>query len=285
MKKLLSILSLMLMAVPAVHAWTYSGTDATTTHSAQLRVGAEFTKKWENGLHLSIEEELRMGMVDNTTTASTGTTVLSGPHFDRSYTTLALSYKHRDFPYLKVDAGYTLKLMNKDTLALSKIMRHRLFVSLTGSYRHERWSFSLRERLLTEIRMGDIDYHEASGCYQNNRADVGLRSKFEVAYHAMAKPIKPYVWCELINTLNANALQQKYANNDPTQKGHQYISGVRAAAGLSWKINKRNSLNFYYRFNYGYDRDVNVKNKKQTVYLTEQTEYQHVLGIAYHFGW
>ena len=268
------------------HAWNYSETMNSNSQSAQLRVGADVHWRWKSGLGLHLGEDLRFDMVNSTTleTTSGSTKTLLGPDFNKSYTTLSLSYKHPRFTYLKADAGYTLKLMKKDTTAIKEIMRHRLFFSVTGSYRYKNWSFSLRERFMTEIRMDDIDLHTATGCYEHNRADWYLRSKIEVAYHAISKPVKPYLWCEVVNTLNANELQRYYANNDPTNSGHQYIRRVRSAVGVVWRLTRRSSLNFYYRFNYGYDRDVNVKPKKQTIILTEERSFQHAIGIAYSFN-
>ena len=268
------------------HAWNYSETRNSTSHSAQLRVGADVHWRWDNGLGLSLDEDLRFDMVNSTAlqTTSGTTTALLGPNFNKSYTTLALSYKNRHFKYLKADAGYVLKLTRKDSVTVNKIMRHRVFFSVTGSYRYENWSFSLRERFMTEIRMGDIDYHKATGYYQSNRTEWYLRSKVEVAYHAVSKPLKPYIWCELVNTLNANPLQQYYANNDPTNGGHQYIRRVRSAIGVEWRLTKRNSLDFCYRFNYGYDRDVNVKPNSQKIILTEERSFQHAIGITYSFN-
>lgn len=272
---------LFLICAIGANAWDWSGTPTnTTSHNMQLRVGAEFSWKFRTGLGLQATEDLRFDMFDIVDGTNTGAT------FNKSYTTLTLSYKHPQLRYLKADAGYTLKILGtKGWTDVNKWMRHRLFFSITGSYRYEQWAFSLRERFLTEIRMGTIDQHTATGYYEHNRADWCLRSKVEVEYHAISKPLKPYIWCEIVNTLNANPLQQKYANNDPTQTGHQYIRKVRTAIGLVWRLNSRNSLDFCYRFNYGYDRDVTLKAKSQALYLTEETLYQHVIGIKYHFGY
>ena len=179
-------------------AWDYSSTQNEDKHVAQLRVEASYGKKWKNGLALHIGEELRFDMVSNVTTetAKETTSSLIGPRFNKSYTTLSLSYKHPRFSYLKGDLGYALKLTNKDTLDVKEFMRHRVFAGLTGSYRHENWAFSLRERVLTEIRMDDLDQHTATGYYEDNRANWWLRSRLEVAYHAVSKPLKTYLWCE-----------------------------------------------------------------------------------------
>ena len=274
-----------LCASPA-HAWDYSSTQNKDKQAVQLRVGASYGKKWKNGLGVHLSEDLRFGMVTNSTTetAAATTTSLTGPKFNSSFTTLSLSYTHPQFRYLKGEVGYTLKLTNKDTLAVKEIMRHRAFFSLRGSYRYENWSFSLRERVLTEIRMDDLDQHTATGYYEDNRANWYLRSKFEVAYHAASKPLKPYLWCELENTLNANPLKQYYASNNTANSGRQYIRNIRTGIGIVWRLDRRNSLDFHYRFSYGYDRNVNVKPKKQTIHLTEQRTLLHVIGISYHFA-
>lgn len=268
------------------HAWDYTSTANEDRQAMQLRVDASYAKKWKNGLGLHIAEDLRFDMVTNSTTetASATTTSLTGPRFNKSYTTLSLSYKHPRFEYLKGDIGYTLKLTNKDTLDVKEFMRHRAFVSITGMYRYENWSFHLRERVLTEIRMDELDQHIATGYYEDNRANWYLRSKIEVAYHAVSKPVKPYIWCELENTLNANPLQQYYAANNPANAGRQYIRHIRTGIGVVWRLDGHNSLNFYYRFNYGYNRNINVKPKKQTIHLTELRSFVHVISIAYHFA-
>ena len=282
----LKVIGVLLLGSISTFAWDYSSTQNEDRHAAQLRVEASYSKKWKNGLGLKIEEDLRFDMVSRVTTetSTATTTALVGPRFGKSYTTLSLSYKHPRFPYLKGDVGYTLKLINKDTLDVREFMRHRVFFGITGSYRYENWSFSLRERVQTEIRMDDLDQHTATGYYEDNRANWYLRSRIKVTYHAVSKPVKPYLWVELVNTLNANPLQQYYASNNTANAGQQYIRRVRTGIGVVWRLNRRNSLDFYYRFNYGYERDINVKPKKQTIHLSEEREYVHAIGIAYHFA-
>ena len=269
-----ALLIALLLVSASVQAWNYSSTDETTTHSAQIRVGAEFNKKWHNGLSLGISEELRFPMYGVVSGANVPQDSTIMPSFGKSYTTLSLGY--RPIEYLKFDAGYTLKINgNKDWSDVNKWMKHRVFFSVTGTYKYANWSFSLRERFLTEIRMGDIDKHTATGLYEKNRADWQLRSKAGVSYHVMSKPVKPYLWVELINTLNAPELSG----------GKQYITSVRTQIGTTWRLTEKNSLDFYYRFTYGYEKDVNVRAKKQTIELTNETAYQHAVGITYRFDW
>lgn len=270
MRRLVFCLLSLLFIPYSLYAWEYESQDAISTHSAQIRVGADFNKKWHNGLRLGISEELRFPMYGVISPANTN----FGPSFGRSYTTLSLGY--RPIEYFKIDAGYSLKILgNKDWTDVNEWMRHRVFFSLVGNYKYGNWSFSLRERFLTEIRMDEIDLHTATGLYEKNRADWQLRSKVGVSYHVFGKPVKLYAWVELINTLNANVLSG----------GKQYLTSVRAQVGVKWQLTAKSSLDFFYRFTYGYDKDVNVHAKKQTITLTEETDFQHAIGITYCFDW
>ena len=240
-------------------AWSYDSQAQTTTHSAQIRVGAEFNKKWNNGLRLGFSEDLRSDVYNS----------VSGPAFRTSFTTLSLGYSPVE--YVKFDLGYTLKISNKDTTAVNKLLRHRALASVTGSYRTEYVKLSLRERVLMEARTDSVNTLE------KNRYHWQLRSKIGAEFIIPGKPVKPYLWCEIINTLNAPEYQQK--------NGHQFISQVRTQAGAKWRVSKLSSLDFYYRFTYGYDRDINITKNKGYIRLTEETLYQHALGVIYHLDW
>ena len=73
---------------------------------------------------------------------------------------------------------------------------------------------------------------------------------------------------------NAPEYQQK--------NGQQFISRVRTQAGVKWRVSRLSSLDFYYRFTYGYDRDINITKNKGNIELTEETLYQHSFGVSYH---
>ena len=260
----------------AAHAVTYESEQSETRHSAQLRVGVDYTKKWRNGLSLQIGEELRFPMYTHLRSTTLATDSTAGPAFGKSYTTVSLGYK--PIQYLKFDAGYALRILgDKDWTNVHKWLRHRVFFGVTGSYKYENWSFSLRERFLTDIRTDAIDQHTATGLYEKNRADWQLRSRLGVAYHVQHKPVKPYLWVELENTLNAPEYQRK--------GGHQFLSTVRTQAGVKWRLTKLSSLDFFYRFQYGYDRDINITKGKGYIQLTEQTAYLHAIGVIYNLDW
>lgn len=251
----------------SAHAWTYDPMPVETTNSVQIRFGAQFTKKWRNGIHLSFDEDLRSDVYNS----------LRGAAFRTSLTTLTFAYK--PIPYLKLDAGYTLRFTNKGVSDPNEVLRHRVFFSVTGSYQFTYLKLSLRERALMEARTDSVNPLE------KNKINWQLRSKLSAVFYIPGKPVKPYVFCELVNTLNAPEYQQKYKNNDPTNPGHQFITRVRPQVGVKWRLTRMSSLDFYYRFTYGYNRNINIAKSNGDIELTEKTLYQHAIGVAYNLDW
>ena len=273
---LCSVLCLLYSA--AAFATDYNSTGATTEQRVQTRVGADFTKHWKCGVQLSIGEELRFDLMDNvvgTTSKSEAIDTAYGAAFNKSYTTLSLAYT--PIEYVKLDAGYTLRILGrKDWSDPNEFIRHRVFFGVTGSYKTQYAKLYLRERFLLEMRMDSVNTDEKQAYAWL------LRSRLGADFYVPGKPVKPYIWAELENTLNAPEFQQ---NN-----GQQFITNVRLQAGVKWRITKLSSLNFYYRFTYGYDRDINVNKsyysgKTLKLRLDEQKEFQHAIGVQYSLDW
>lgn len=259
-------------AIPVL-AVSYHSTGATTEQTVQMRVGASFTKKWNCGVRLSLDEELRFNLMDNlsgTTAKNISADTAYGASFYKSYTTLSLAYA--PIPYFKMDAGYTLRLLgNKGWSAPNEFLRHRVFFGVTGTWKDERFKLYLRERALCDMRTDSVNLLE------KNKYDWLLRSRLGFEYTFQSRPVKPYIWVEVENTLNVPEYQRK--------DGHQYISHVRTQAGVRWRLTRLSSLDFYYRFQYGYDRDINITKKKSYVQLTEETSFLHAIGVAYSLDW
>ncbi len=273
---LCSVLCLLYSA--AAFATDYNSTGSTTEQRVQTRVGADFTKHWKCGVQLSIGEELRFDLMDNvvgTTSKSEAIDTAYGAAFNKSYTTLSLAYT--PIEYVKLDAGYTLRILGrKDWSAPNEFIRHRVFFGVTGSYKTQYAKLYLRERFLLEMRTDSVNTDEKQAYAWL------LRSRLGADFYVPGKPVKPYIWAELENTLNAPEFQQ---NN-----GQQFITNVRLQAGVKWRITKLSSLNFYYRFTYGYDRDINVNKsyysgKTLKLRLDEQKEFQHAIGVQYSLEW
>lgn len=273
---LCSVLCLLYSA--AAFATDYNSTGSTTEQRVQTRVGADFTKHWKCGVQLSIGEELRFDLMDNavgTTSKSEAIDTAYGAAFNKSYTTLSLAYT--PIEYVKLDAGYTLRILGrKDWSAPNEFIRHRVFFGVTGSYKTQYAKLYLRERFLLEMRTDSVNTDEKQAYAWL------LRSRLGADFYVPGKPVKPYIWAELENTLNAPEFQQK--------NGQQFITNVRLQAGVKWRITKLSSLNFYYRFTYGYDRDINVNKsyysgKTLKLRLDEQKEFQHAIGVQYSLDW
>ena len=263
--KTLLLCSIALVPLSAF-AWEYDSEAATTTQAVQLRTGAAFNKKWHNGLRLGISEEVRFDVYNS----------MVGPHFRKSYTTIDLGYK--PIEYVKFDAGYTFRIIGADSTwsaakkaDINEWMRHRVFFSVTGSYTFDYAKIYLRERAQLDMRTDSVNPLE------KNKFNWVLRSRVGSEFIIPGKPVKPYLWVELINTLNAPEYQQK--------NGHQFISDVRTQAGIKWRVSRLSTLDFYYRFTYGYDRDINITKNKGKIELTEETLYQHSIGITYNLDW
>ena len=271
----LKVLGALLALSVSAFAWDYNATGATTEQTVQLRTGAEFNKKWKCGVRLSVSEELRFNLMDNmtgTTAKNVSADSAYGASFNKSYTTLALAYAHPEFQYLKLDAGYTLRLLgNKGWSDPNEFLRHRVFFGLTGSYKTNLAKIYLRERFVCDMRTDSVNLLE------KNQYNWSLRSRLGTEFIVPGKPVKPYLWVELENTLNAPEYQQK--------NGQQFISNVRTQAGVKWRLTKLSSLDFFYRFQYGYDRDINVTKKKSYVELIEEKTFVHAIGIVYNLDW
>ena len=269
---LLCVVCLLLLS-PNVMAWEYDSYGNTMEQSVEIRVGADFSKKWKNGLSLSLSEDVRVGLYDKLSGVNAKdefVDTVNGPAFNKSYTTVALAYS--PIKYLKFDVGYTLRLLGgKDWSDYNEYLRHRTHIGLTGIYDTHYVKLSLRERLLCDIRTDSVNLLE------KQQYEWLLRSRLAAEFYVPGKPVKPYAWIELENTLNATEYQQK--------DGHQYISQVRTQAGVKWRLSRRSSLDFYYRFQYGYNRDVNITKRKGYIQLTEETSYLHAIGVAYNLDW
>ena len=248
------------------HAWNYDSQEAVTGNVAQLRFGADFTKKWKNGIRLGVSEDLRFDVYNS----------LVGPNVRKSYTTIDFGYKPID--YVKFDVGYTLKILGADSTwsdskkaDANEWIRHRVFFSVTGSYTFYYAKIYLRERVQLDMRTDSVNLLE------KNKFDWCLRSRLGAEALIPGKPVKPYLWVEIINTLNVPEYQQK--------NGQQFITSVRTQAGVKWRLTRLSSLDFFYRFTYGYDRDINITKKKGYIQLTEETLYMHSIGVSYNLDW
>lgn len=209
----------------------------------------EVQKKISPGFNVSLEGELRTrsGLKD----------------VERWMTTIDMAYRLN--AYLKADAGYTYIYSHQPeetTKKGNKIAdywspRHRLSASLTGSYVWKRIEFSLRERYQfthrTALSVSKYDGDDGSRKTDEEitaKSKNVLRSRLQAVWNIKKSAFNPYASCELYNSITDGWGLDK----------------MRWTAGTVYRINKRHSLDFFYRYQDQTDDD-------------EQSG--HVLGAGY----
>lgn len=266
---------------------------ATSTMIAQSDFGVwtsiEGSTKLNKKFELSFEGEYR------TQDMSSMTERVSGA--------VNLSYKDKAIPFLKADVGYTFMLMNYPSETTVKYRedgngiltdvpkhmnvdaaywaaRHRATASLTGSCKWGRFKFSLRERYQYTYRVAaecarTRYYYDLYHLENNNpeyyleedpesedysymtdeksaKSDHKLRSRLAVSYDIKKSPFAPFAEVEIYNELDNAFAYDK----------------IRYTIGTEYKIDKKNKLKVFYRY-----QD----------YAEIDEVSGHVLGLGYAF--
>lgn len=256
-----NILILILLACMSVPAALFAQTPEyrkEKDNDFQFRVGAEIEKKFSRKFALTWGEELR---VKNTF-----------GDLDKIYSDLGFSYK--PLHWLKLNLNYTFIAGYHDGKKKTNYekywdLRHRLSLGATFSYKTiSNWKFSLRERVLSTFYTKDDFVPE-----EKSDPKWNLRSRVMVEYEFRHIPVTPYAYVEISNTLNA-----------PKLADGNYIDKVRTALGVQYRFNKRNSIDVFYRFDYNFGKDINIKNSTGVLKsIVEETEYNSILSVSYKF--
>lgn len=241
------------------------------------RLSVSVDKKLARGLHVSLEEEIRM---DNNFSS-----------FDRFHTTLGLSYKVND--YLKLGVGYAMINPYSSSNSAFKSSRHRLMLDATGSLRFGDWRLSLRERFQATYRSGDMNE------YQNPRTALTLKSRLKLSYKGLRR-IEPYAYVELRNTLNAPVISASYDGTNYltsalSQYGEAgwfidswsgvYVNRVRGSVGFDYRLSKASSIDVSLMADRIMDKvvDANAEGTKLKSYTCE-TGFVGWINIGYSYS-
>lgn len=187
---------------------------------------------------------------------------------------------YKVFSWLKASAGYTLLYDNNERISYydeddGKVkkgivmvgdpkkcaqywgVRHRFNVSLTGSYKmgglelslRERWQYTFRPEYTVSQRWSfyDEDYDDEEHTYRGKGKNL-LRSKLEGEYKISNFPVTPYASVELFNAWE--------------------LEKVRYTVGGDYKINKKNTVGLFYRYQHVHNDSDNEPNR-------------HVIGLSY----
>lgn len=244
LKYLLPALAGILVAIAAP-----AQTRTSTSSDFSMRFGASVEKEIGQGFALTWSEELR--------------TKNASSDLDRIYSALGLSYE--PVPWMKLAATYTLMaLRTSDDHGKEWDLRNRLETDLTLQHRiGEGWKLSLRERIRT------IWHTRHTDPVTQVDPECMLRSRLMAEYTPARGVLHPYLYVELSNTLKSPQLTGNYVNK------------VRTSVGVTIELTPRSSLEWYYRFDYNMDKEVDVYPDGTLRQLTEEKQFNHIIGIFY----
>ena len=156
--------------------------------------------------------------------------------FDRLYSGLGITYNAHK--YFSMGAIYEFQVLQKAKDHFQ--LRHRAKFFVQPSVSFGRFGLSLRE-------MPQMTYSDGF--------DWQLRSRLKLNYSFMNKHLKPYISVEMYNPLKKNV-------------GKDWLSKMDYRAGLEWKIDSVNGLEFYYMFEHEVTKKLG----------------NHIVGVAYNLG-
>lgn len=184
-------------------------------NAQSLWTSAEVSKKIAGGLS-------GFGVVEYRTHAGMSST-------ERWAGTLGVDYKFCN--YLKATVAYVYIHSHAEAKGGDSgywLPKHRGYFALTGSYSWNNFSLSLRERYQDTYSTEKV---LATKTLQAKHKHT-LRSRLEAKYSINKINLTPYVSCELHNFV-ADGMK---------------LEETRWTAGLSYKIDRKNSVELYYRF-------------------------------------
>jgi len=165
---------------------------------------------------------------------------------DRFSTSLDVNYK--PWKYLKIGGVYNL--INQNHEAKGWEIRHRYYFYATGNYTFNRFTIFLRERFQSTYRVGIKETAKRSN------PKLFLRSRLKLEYDIKKTKFEPYVSVEFYKPLN-----------DPVDNK---MNKIRYTAGSSYKLNKRNTFDLFYRYDNFIDDD--------------EVSGRNVVGIGYSYS-
>lgn len=261
-------IKLLIPALLLVCSSAFAQTEATELNKdfrSRFAVGADW--KIVKGVHLSAEYEARFA--DNMS------------RFSSNFINVGVSYS--PVKYLDINAGYCF-IASKNK-AKEFHPRHRIFASVTGSYKFGAWKLSLREML--QLTHKSYDFNR----FQQTPNSLQLRSRLKLAYKGFIH-LEPYTFVELRNCFNAptfsadySEVTGKYSNYEFKGYSDAYIEQVRGALGLQWKITKNHGLDFRVMVDWGQKKkiDTNAEGTKLKDYYWKNS-LTTLVGVGYKFS-
>lgn len=269
--------SVLLLLIVSFAVSCFAQTDVDLGNEFGLRLSASIDKELPRGLHVFLDEEIRL---DNNLGA-----------FDRFHTTIGMTYRLND--YFKVGVGYALINPYSNTRGTFKNSRHRLLLDGTARLKFGNWRLSLRERFQTTYRSGDVNI------YQNPRTELALKSRLKLLYNF--RRVEPYAYVELRNVFNSPVVNARYdgltyldpATMQPEGEAGWFLKGyngvrvnrIRSAVGAEYRLSQRSRIDASLLFDCTDDIviDANKKGTKLKSY-TREKGYMTWLNVAYSYS-
>lgn len=268
------IILLLIVCIPS----SRSQTDVAFDPDFGTRFSLSVDKKLAKGLHLQLEEEVRLDDWSRS--------------LNRSHTTLGLTYKVNS--YFKLGVGYAMINPYSSVNSAFKSSRHRLMVDATGNLHFGDWRLSLKERFQATYRAGEMNE------YQNPRTALTLKSRLKVSYKGWQR-VEPYAYVELRNTLNAPVIKANfdginYVTDDNSLTGEPgwfisgwngvYVNRLRGSLGFEYRLSRSGILDIGIIADRTIDKvvDANAEGTKLKSYTREKTSmYWLIAGYKYSF--
>lgn len=256
-------LILCLMSLMGLTGALRAQTDVELDPETGGRLSLKLNKKLSKGLHLTLEEEVRM---DNNFSS-----------LNRFHTTLGLTYKV--LPDLKVGISYALINPYSASDAAFKSSRHRLQLEASYTYPLGDWNLSLKECFHATYRTGEMNE------YQNPRTALVLKSRLKLTYKGWRR-WEPYGYVEMRNTLNAPVVKANwdgthYVTDGGSQSGAAgwfldgfngwYVNRWRGALGVEYRLSKASRVEMSLMVDWVTDKEVdaNAEGTKLKSYTVE----------------
>ena len=193
-------------------------------------VGAGYSGKIVKGFGYSVEGEVKTG----------GNFI----EFNRFKASAGLGYSFWKSRF-KVSADFDYILKNRQTYLEN---RYRVSGGLTYSEKIRSFKLSLRSKY-------QASFYDESRAEHKFNPKTYVRNRFEISYSFFSKPVKLYASTEMFIRLY--------------RKDARFIDEMRTVVGVTYRLNKNNSLDFYLRA----DNEVQVKNPANIYYI----------GVGYNF--
>lgn len=262
MKKILFTLALLLPLAAAAQSTTEGG----------VRASAGVDVKLTKGLHLNVEEELRMEGAFKS--------------LGRLQTNVELEYK--PLKWMKLGVGYSLINPYSYNNLQFKSPRHRVFFDAGAHYNLNGFSFSIKERFQLTHRTGDFNAFQITPNKMELKSRIGVEYKgwtyFEPGVFFEMRTSLNDPWGEISGDMHYKEDGTTYYNYTHLGYTHVYNNRYRAVFRTDIKLSKHHILKPYALVDYLADYLIDTNREGTRLFSAAYDGHFRIsLGISYTF--